>query len=216
MGRFVLGLQEFPRKKDAVSEVRRILYESAIGRPVGGYEAALLSAVLERHPAAAEKSAKGVRGFTVRKIEFRPGIVQRCFFIRHPDGSETDFSFMVALGLAPCGPTVAAAGRHAIAPAVHEFKQKQFNGADYAECAVTAERVGFREAHVDHAPPWQFSRIVTDFVHHHGIPPLHDEEGLRTVFSDQADSERFVAFHDARAVLRVVSAKANMSMGDRA
>lgn len=216
MAKFALGEVTYPRKKDAVAEVRRILYAALINAPIFGQDFDTVYAVLQRHPSFIEKTLKGVDALTVREVEFRPGIIQRCFFIVHPDGSATDFSFLVALGMAPSGPTLAAAARHAVYPGMHAFKMRHFGTADTAPCSISGEPVSFKDAHVDHAPPWQFSKIVEAFAKEHGVPEVVDQDGVRIVFADEQDAQRFVSFHDERAALRVVSAKINMSMGSRA
>lgn len=216
MAKFTLGNTTYPRKKDAVAEVRRILHAALINAPLAGDDLAIIRAVLEMHPSFPEKTAKGIGALTVRQVEFRPGIIQRCFFILHTDGTATDFSFLVALGMAPSGPTLAAAARHAVYPGMHSFKMQHFGTADTAPCAISGEPIPFKDAHVDHAPPWQFAKIVQAFAQEHGVPEVVDQDGVRIVFANDQDAERFVAFHDERASLRVVSAKINMSMGSRA
>ena len=216
MPAFPLGARVYARKKDAVADVRRILHGSFVGVPLGGADSEIIRSVLDLHPGVAEKTAKGVAGIVVREVEYRPGIIQRCFFIQHPDGSETDFSFLVALGMAPSGPTMAAAARHAVAPLMHQFKMSRFGSAGAINCEISGERISWDDAHVDHAAPWPFSRIVSEFARQCGVPAIHDEDGLRTVFTLQADAERFVTFHNDIAVLQVICRRLNMAKGARA
>lgn len=215
MATFCVGRRIFPRKSDAVDAVKAVLNGATLNRPLAGDDRELVQALLLMHPRADLKAAAGVAGIVVRQITYRPGIIQRCFHVIHPDGSETDFSYRQCFGMAPRDGGIAEAARYVVWPDIIAYKSARFGSAETIPCDVTGSLVLFAEADVDHAPPWPFSRILREFLAIEGRPDLRDE-GVRMVFADEGVGERFKRFHDERAVLRVVYRPVNMSMGARA
>lgn len=211
---FTIGNQTFPTKKAAAARVAAILRDTRCGVALDGDDLDLVLGTLAIHPGAPEKTAKGVNGVTVRTFEYRPGIVQRCFYIQHLDGTETDFSYRVAMGLAPSGPVVSEAARAAVWPTIVAYKRQRYGTADTIPCDLTGQSVAFADAHVDHAGEWPFSRIVREFVATHGAPALRDEQ-VRVVFDRPEDTTAFNEFHDAHAVLQIVEKRANIAKGAR-
>lgn len=212
--KFSLGSIEFASKQAALTEVRSILHKSPEGQRLEGRAQEVVKGLLDRHPNRHSKSEKGVVGICSRQIEYRRGIFQRCFFIQHPDGSETDFSIHVAFGRTKPYPTFESAARHAVADTLHGFKCLVFGSGSMVRCGISGEFVLFKNAHVDHAPPWTFARILAEFDLRFGMPLVRDsDDGLRVVFARNEDRESFCRVHDELATLRVVSAKANMSAG---
>ena len=68
--------------------------------------------------------------------------------------------------------------------------------------------------HLDHAPPWPFSRILTTWLAGLGREPRYLKLEAGTRF-DADDELEFLAFHDARANLRLVPAAVNVARGTR-
>ena len=211
-----LGSRSFTSKRAAAKAASDVLNGTRLDEPLIGEPRTFIEAVLMQHPGVTEKTANGVSGIVVRRVEVRPGLMSRCFHVIHPDGTETDFSFNTALGLAQCGPTLEKAARRAIAGTVKEVKWRYFAGRDEAPCELTGVMLTPGSAHVDHAPPWPFRKILTEFVIAHGGIPALRNYAYGTVFAHDNDRTEFLAFHDQRAVLRVISASANLSrIGDK-
>lgn len=208
MAIFRLASTVFARKSDAVAAVREILNTAELNRPLAGEQHDLVAACFALHPGNAIKSAGGVAGFLVKIIQYRPGILQRCFHVIHADGSLTDFSYRKCFGMAQRDGGLAEAGRYAVAETVHAFKLAQFKGGRVA-CALSGRPLAIGEAAVDHAPPWHFAAILRAFVAAHGKPDLRDL-GVTMAFAREEDAELFRNFHNERARLRILCARLNI------
>jgi hypothetical protein len=158
------------------------------------------------HPQRDDKLANGCAAIVVKIAE---GYTTRCLAVVGEDWAVEEFSWRVALGIVPCTPSLAAAGRIAVADRVERFRSKSFAGGP-VHCATCGAAVGSEDAHVDHAPPWTFAAIVEAFAEAHpGVKLAH--QGTRDVFTNEAEAELFRQFHDERAVLRIVHKRENLS-----
>lgn len=212
----IIGNETYPNRAAAVKAVSAILQGASAEKRLDGATGAVITALFQSHPSAPEKAPAGVVAHLVRRIEYRPGIWQRCFFAVRPDGSEVDWSYRVALGVAPAGPTLEEAAREAVSEQVAAYKAMRFGSRDCMPCDLTGKDVAFPNAHVDHAPPWPFVEILRAFVLEGGAPRLLPVEPWGTAFADPADRARFLAFHDACATLRILDGKVNIGRGARA
>ena len=192
-----------------------VLQSAPIGRALQGANAALVGDAFTMHPDAPQKAPHGAAGHLVRQIEYRGGIFQRCFFVVWPDSTEVDWSYRVAIGLAPSGPTFQEAAREAIAPYVQAYKATRYGSADSIGCDLSGDPVKHADAHVDHAPPWPFVEILRAYIRDHGVPAIVGREPWGCDFADAEARDRFLRFHHDRAVLRILDAKLNISRGAR-
>jgi hypothetical protein len=215
-GVYAIGEHKFPNRTAAAKTVSRILQSATLNTELGLFDAPLVSALFGMHPNALEKAPDGAVAHLVRMIEFRPGIVQRCFFAVRPGGSQVDWSYRVAMGLAPSGPTLQEAAREAIYPDIAAYKASRYGTADAIPCDLTGAMIPFAEAHVDHAPPWPFVEIMRAYVRERGAPALRGREPWGCDFVDPAERDAFIAFHHERAVLRILDGKVNIGRGARA
>lgn len=213
---FAIGDHQFPNRTAAVKAVSAILQGAPLNSPMGLFDAPLVQAVFAMHPSAPEKAPNGVLEHVVRAIEFRPGIIQRCFYAILPDGNAVDWSYRVALGVVPSGPSFQEAAREAVWPYVAAYKASRYGTADAIPCDLSGEMVPFAEAHVDHAPPWPFVEILRAFVREHGAPGLRSREPWGCDFATDDLRDAFLAFHHERASLRILNGKLNISRGARA
>jgi hypothetical protein len=82
-------------------------------------------------------------------------------------------------------------------------------------CPITGELVSRETCHIDHAPPWTFDAMVSEFAVGRGlldeVEPTADGR-TTTRFRDGALSRAFAEFHRGLASLRVVSRKANLGV----
>lgn len=210
-----IGPVTYPNRTAAVKAVGAILQSRPLNRRLDGEDAEVAMALFDMHPGAPEKAPRGAVGHTIRRIVFREGIPQRCFFAILPDGTEVDWSYRVALGVVPCGPSLTDAARAALADHVAAFKTDAFSRQEPHSCAASGRLITFDEAHVDHAPPWPFVAILRAFVAEFGAPAVVAVEPWGSDFADPADKARFLAFHHARAVLRILDGKVNIGRGAR-
>jgi hypothetical protein len=86
---------------------------------------------------------------------------------------------------------------------------------------VTRSSISWPQAHVDHAPPWEFAKLADAFLGYcerEGIDLSTERRETPntarvSVLSDPATAEMWREFHSALATLRVVSAAENLRMG---
>jgi hypothetical protein len=214
---FVLGGVAFPTKEGVVLHCRRILTDAGLGDPLTEHHA-FLSDLIARHPAFTEKVGAGILGFEVREHLWRGKIRQRGFYVVRQDGSSADFSFYECLKdeRQRSRGSIREACREAVAADCASFKGRSFNGSRFADCALSGQRIHWDQAHVDHAPPWPFSKIVDAWLERIGREPeVVNTDDMTTRFADPADSAGFLSFHDERAALRIVEKRLNMSRGAR-
>lgn len=177
---------------------------------------AFLSELIGMHPESGAKIGCGVDRFEIRPSDVNPA--QRTFWLVRMDGTETDFSYLKCLTPPTPLQDFKAACRSAVVDRVLAFKNEAFAVASILPCAVTGEPVGPDGCHIDHAPPWTFDRIASEFALGYSddeiramVRPTTDGES-RTVFADPETAAAFLAFHDSRAVLRVVSIRVNLGV----
>lgn len=82
---------------------------------------------------------------------------------------------------------------------------------------VSGDPITAESCHVDHVAPMTFEAIVQAFLAAIGIDAaqveyLDGDNVTESQFADRELSERFALFHRERAVLRVVSKRANLSL----
>lgn len=187
-----------------------------------------LVALLERfddaHPEEQSKIGCGIDSF-FRRFNIKDGFPNSSFWVRRTDGTETDFSYIWAVKGVAKGRAAEFndACRAAVRADLEAAKKAAFDAhADefgYMQCELTGNPVSIHNAHLDHAWP-TFGMLVTTFRAARGwakeIP-----EGVLTLPGDaqtttefvQADvTQAFRDFHHQSATLRIVDAKANLSM----
>jgi hypothetical protein len=112
-----------------------------------------------------------------------------------------------------------AAFRDAVSADVAQFKREFFARDDH-RCTLTGKSLTWDEAHVDHVFPETFSALVERFASCIDL----DLDDVETVSVDgQAGrkiaqdwlADGFVSFHRVNAVLRVISAEANMKLSNK-
>jgi Protein of unknown function (DUF3223) len=169
----------------------------------------MLLSLLGHHPEREEKFGAGVAHF-FRRINRHPVKETRGFWVKRVDGTEEDFSYPKCLdGVSYRGDRVkkdfAMACRRAITPSIAAFRESYFD--------LFGEDPNFSDSHIDHAPPWPLKRIVEEFAQIVGYGvKMHDYTSVDWGFPPDVEKQ-FRDFHDARAKLRVISAKENLQGG---
>ena len=209
---YTINGEYFKTKKALSDKIRSILYAYEYGHVLNDINLKFMNAVLAMHPSADVKIGCGVSSIFVRQNPvFKKN---REFWIKRTDGTETDFSFLECLK--PTDPLrkFKNACRQAISGDIFVFRVNNLDGDSI--CPITGIALNVHNVHVDHAPPNIFDKIVTDFITSNSINPeqiiLNSADGeIGDSFNDPALSENFLTFHNERAVLRLVSARANLS-----
>jgi hypothetical protein len=101
------------------------------------------------------------------------------------------------------------AKRFAIAGQVIAYKEQYFDGRDSAVCEATGDVITRTSCHVDHADPWPFARIDTEFFAGKQIEVFDD--GLNWMIKDHAICRAWQDFHRATAILRCVTSRFNLT-----
>jgi hypothetical protein len=121
-------------------------------------------------------------------------------------------SGLTALISAPKG--IDEAARFAIVDSLTGFKQKAFGTAVHISCAVTGMLVCFEDCDIHHAEPWPFKKILAAFIEQNGEPEVrkrvNSDFGAEFVYPK--DATKFCKFHDALAILQIVSRDAHQRL----
>lgn len=181
-------------------------------------DSAFLSALIELHHERDQKIGVGIRRFFVGS-DLRFG--GRCFWIERIDGTRTDFSFKTCLKPPTHESDVRQALRFLITPQVMAFRDNAFFLASEVACAITGEMVTTDGAHIDHRPPLTFLALIESFLKTMGltyerIPVKPTADGdTATYLADDEIGRAWCEYHQANAVLQVVTTRANLSQGGR-
>lgn len=204
----------FPTKASLQEYVKGILNNTA--GEVDPKYLPFLTELFERHQDADQKIGVGIKAVRTRlAMPYKT----RCFEIERVDGSRTDISYLECLKPSTAKQWFPAACRTAVADQIQAHKDLEFATADSTfTCPFTGDKLTRENCHVDHAPPWPFDRIVRKFISeswHIDIPNVRYADGDNVVVSRFADDKvaaEFAESHRERAVLRVVSKRANLSV----
>ncbi len=207
----LLDQEHFRKARSAASawrnRCREIIsrYEDFV--PLNTEDHTFVRNILNYHPEARQKIGSGVCRIWVQK---NPPYSTRGFWVERTDGGKTDFSFYECMSGSTKLKRTKIAARFAIYPSILKFKSQ----AVYSVCPVLGIPIHSGNAHVDHCPPWTFNYLFNDFFDgmELGAIAITDRDG--TIGCDFADIDfknEWMGFHDQNAVLRMISAKANLS-----
>lgn len=202
-----LGRFWFRRKGDAVAEVRRILHASTFDVQLVGDEQEIVRALFDLHPHSAEvKQRKGVLGFAVKENNFH-GARTRGFHVLHGRDT-TPFSYLTCFNPERAVPDPLATMRAAIILGQRTVLQAFFAGRQEAPCSYCATTTPKSGAHVHHEAP-KFRAIAEDYFAAFGRPNCVSSPYLGDSFADLSEHNRWVKFHDERAIRVVVCSACN-------
>lgn len=213
MAAMTFGPLTFPNKTTAQKGFRELLQSVDLGQPIKEPWNSALLALMELHPSKPSKIGCGIQHFEVRTHYWQEKFLQRGFYIVRTDGSSVDFSYLIcfkpAASLAHA--TIVEACREAVAEDVHAFKKSIFGNAHSVKCAETGESVSWPDAHVDHAEPWPFRRILEQWLAEIGsMPEVAHSDAMNHRLADPAQADAFCRFHNERACLRIVHRTVNL------
>jgi hypothetical protein len=202
---------------DVRQEIQRILHSYPIGSRVNSEDAKFLLDILYNHPEADAKIGCGIKAFEVRKNTRYTN--HRCFYIIRIDKSEDDFSTSKCLAYPNPLRVFKSICRALIGMQMYYLKtdyfRKHSDRGGFVQCPITEEWVTQDNAHIDHIPPVTFDKLVTDFINLYNIDvekvELRESDVGKT-FASIALADKWIAYHNKHAKLRVVSAHANLSI----
>lgn len=214
----VLGGKTFPSTTAARDHMRALL------RPYGGYpsrlapaDAAVVMDALAYHPDAATRFDRPAVAVEVR---LNPPYMSPGMWLVYADGSSESFS--VNAIFTANGTNKRQLVRKALRAEIDD--QVQAVRAAHVwpvRCPLTGVLVERHEAHVDHAHPATFTALAEGWLTANGltadaVATTRDPSApTKTVLADRELAASWRAYHATHATLRVVSASANLLMGDR-
>lgn len=207
--------QAHPTKVSLEERVRSIIAIYPNNEPLNDLDFQFLLTLLENHPDAKKKIGTGITSICLKQNpQFRS---TRTFFLTRIDGTSTDFSWVKCLRTPTHRSKVLSALRQLIYPQVLSFKQKFFDTNPDSLCEIRNTPLTFYNSHVDHQPPMTFDFLVQEFLKKLSLTfdqiKIKDE-GLDNIFERRLDSDElartWIEFHEIHAVLRVISAEANL------
>ena len=203
-----IGDTIFPTKKAAKDAVKAILYTGTVGRTLDGVEHVFACDLFARHPRYEQKVPAGSTVHHFVLCACPRGTASRRLDVVFSNGDRADFSYLKCIDGESQRRLVMQACREAVHPSVRAAKLRLLRAGDVPS-----------ELHADHAPPWPFVDIVDAWLAHtdrtvDDISTTPTGSGIGSVLQE-GDVASFVAFHDARAVIRLLSAHENLSRGAR-
>lgn len=218
-----IATRSFENQSKATEHFRQMLNRYRAGDRVSDEDALDLSALLERHDEYIQKVGKGVDHFEVMATEHGTN----CFRVVRVDGTGTDFSYRHCITQRPPSrkQEVSAAFRRVVQIDLYSARDKFFSDHRDADgkvtCAVTGERIGRDDAHMDHRPPMTFEVIVTTFLEGRGLSleqvPITSgqDEQVAPEVTDAVLAEAFRVYHSRVAKLDMVKSVINLAQSAR-
>jgi len=218
-----LATRSFDKQGDATLFFKTMLNRYRPGERVSDDDGLDVVALLERHTEYVMKVGCGVDHFEVVMTEHGT----QCFRIVRVDGSGTDFSYPHCISQrAPSRKQeVSQAFRRVVRFDLYRARDIFFaahsNEDGLVACAVTGERIGREEAHMDHRPPMTFEVIVTTFLCGRGLSldgvPLTTgkDDQVSPEVTDEGLRESFRIFHAGVARLDFVKDSVNLAQASR-
>jgi hypothetical protein len=203
MKKLMIGTETFGSEAAAKARCREIR-DRHIGEQIPpGPDRDFVAALLERHPGASEKTAKGVSGYTA---VFEPAScgkrASRHFAVVCDDGTLIDFSFPICLhGETPRSRGLAAM-RNAIADQLAEARAAAY-GLDGEVHAHHADR-----SFLDLAADW----MTTEGLSFETLVLACADDGIGSVMGDTQQCSSWQRFHRENAVLVAMDAGAHLRL----
>lgn len=210
---FFIGAREFPSRAAAENHVRSIRDAYEDFDPLEPEDHVFMADLLALHSEAAQKIGTGIHAFYVQVDQEWQN--SRHFVVVRQDGSQTDFSFKNCIYGPNPRSDVLAALRAAVVEQITRFRDAELVPGKL--CPISGEGLTRKNTHVDHVAPDTFVALATrwttqlgaDLVQLELVPNAPNQlvRGLR----DPAQILSWQAFHQASAVLRLISRTANLS-----
>lgn len=213
----VLGPLTFGSRKELREYLSQALVTTGRGNRVSEDLDAVLRDLIQVHPDAERKVGAGIDGFTVR---FMPP-KSNAFFIERVDGSREDFSFHKCLahldGTGFREREIKAKLRDVVKDETEAFRASL---PEITECVLTGTSLRRNTAHIDHAYPNTFSRIISVFLKRERLTwstfPIgaSGDPVIGRIVTDPGVAWRWRSTHRTMAHLRPVDPAINSKIGD--
>ena len=211
---YTLAGINYKTKVSVEQKAKDILAASQVGKPILGADFEFIKDLIAFHPEASIKTGSGIKAIVTRK---NPPYYTKGFFIIRTDGTAQEFSYKKCLnGEYSTQQQFNKAARSAIAPFIQNYKRTIFSA--HAVCPMTGKLLSVDNCHIDHAPPYTFSKIISDFIDQHRIDISNIkylDDPITYHFADKRLESNFIQFHNERAVLRAVDSDWNTRAGNR-
>lgn len=212
---YIIGKEVFKTKKAAEEKIRKVLHSYKHDEFLEVEDELFIVDLLVNHPDASQKIGVGIAGIKVQQNPYYKRNKQ--FVIVRKDGTETDFSFKKCITKPKMETKFQQACRNAVAPYIIKFKKDFFIENEEPTCEITGIELTFQNSHVDHVPPNTFKAIVQNFIESEEIdiasvafaPTADNQYGIH--FLDDFFAQKWIAYHNDKAELRVISKIANLS-----
>lgn len=210
---YIIAGHTFETQKDLVAHVQQILRRYMAPARLEGDDAAVMGDLLLRHPRADIKVGIGVAAIWIRR---NSGGFGNGFFVERVDGVFVDFSYKQCVRPQTNATKAKFAFRRAIDTQVIAVKKDAFDTVSRLYCPITGEPMLWETAHVDHEPPLTFAALLAEYCALRGVDldtlELYEpRSGIGKLLSPAMEAD-WAAWHKERAILRVISAEANMKL----
>jgi hypothetical protein len=230
-----IGSRSFRTQSSALEHFKALLHRYKDGQCISDQgDHADLVALIERYDPVLDAVGEPTKGdgqiaHFERRLNTGIGWSSSGFWVVRQDGTATDFSYIDAVKGQPKGRSKDFYGacRQAVALDLIQAKKQAFaqygNDQGRVGCELTGVMVTIDNAHLDHAWP-NFSLLVSGFRAARGwsrdIPDgvvSDPTDGQVTpTFVDDSVAEAFRAYHHDQAILRILSATANLQTASQA
>lgn len=203
----------FATQRDLEQRVKALLRAYRAPVRLAGADAGLMADLLERHPSAERKIGVGVAGILI----LSNGKFGQGFYVERIDGTREDFSYKQCIRPLTHASKCKFAFRRAIDDQVLAVKAAVFHRDDLAlPCPITGEPMVWETAHVDHEPPRTFAALLEQYMRSRGVTfdaiALEEAPGGIGKILPARLARDWAVWHEERAVLRVISAEANLRL----
>lgn len=221
MAKYEIAGVAFTTKNQIVEHVRTLFDRYDVGNFLSNEDFNFVMDLIRGHSRYALKVGCGIQAVRIDlNTEWKK---YKMFTLIRVDGSEADVSYRECIYPTSKKQHFAAACRNAVVEDILAFKQRDYerrrDSNNCVPCVLSGELVHWNDAHIDHAPPWTFQRIVDHALNswHLELDKLElggDEDGaFQNYFIDDRLKAQFRALHSNLASLRVVSKVVNLKLG---
>lgn len=218
-----LGGETFPTKIALKQFLSDVLKNTSLGTRVNRRAAGVIRELIEFHPDAERKIGPGIMDITVRTLYVGPGKgMSRSFFIERADGQRVDFSFHKCLSeISGSGFREREVKNKLRAMVAADIAVYRSELPDVTECALTGRSIRRDVAHIDHAYPWTFSKMIERFMAQERLTwttfPIgpSGDPWVGRIVTDAGVAHRWRETHRFRSHLRPVDPDVNSKMGER-
>jgi hypothetical protein len=216
---YAINGEKFLTKSALTERIKGILHSYKAGEYLNSPDFYFMRDLLDQHPEAEQKIGVGVAKIFVDTAGMYS---TKCFHVLRRDGTKTDFSYSECLAETSHKNKVRRAFRFSVDPYILDFKMQRFGNGEKAYCPDTGEVLSLLTTHVDHVAPKTFDNLVSAFIEAEKTsfddiaisPNLDNQVGDR--LANQDLERRWIDYHNANAILELVSHAANLSIRKRA